>query len=89
MDKPSLMHLAELPRERDSDAQEMRYVQWPAKQSIHRRAAGILKHERHAAVVVRQRNRSRRPISVKLRFECIFVFKPLDGTERCFFRGNE
>ena len=83
------MHLAERPRERDRDAQEMRYVQWPAKQSIERRTAGILKHQRHAVVVVRQRDRSRRPVGVKFGLERIFVFKPLDATERGFFRGNK
>ncbi len=83
------MHLAERPRERDRDAQEMRYVQWPAKQSIERRTAGILKHQRHAVVVVRQRDWPRRPVSVKFVLERIFVFKPLDATERGFFRGNK
>ena len=83
------MHLAERPRERDRDAQEMRYVQWSAKQSIERRTAGILKHQRHAAVVVRQRDGSRRPVGVKFGLERIFVFKPLDATERRFFRGNK
>jgi len=83
------MHLAERPRERDSDAQEMQYMQWSAKQSIERRTAGILKHQRHAAVVVRQRDWSRRPVSVKFGFERIFVFKPRDTTERRFHRGNK
>src|SRR5580700_759814 len=83
------MHLAERARERDRDAQEMRYVQWPAKQSINRRTAGILEHQRHAVVVVRQREWSRRPVSVKFALERIFVFKPLDATERGFLRGNE
>src|SRR3984893_5226134 len=83
------MHLAERPRERDRDAQEMRYVQWSAKQSIDRHAAGILKHQRRAVVVVRQRDGSRRPVSVKFALERIFVFKPLDATERGFFRGNK
>src|SRR5260370_30801892 len=67
----------------------MRDLQWSAKQSSDGRTAGILKHQRHAAVVVRQRNWSRRPVSVKFGFERIFVFKPLDATERGFFRGNE
>ena len=89
MDKASLMHPAERARERDRDAQEMRYLQWSAKQPIERRTAGILKHQRHAAVVVRQRDWSRRPVSVKFGFERIFVFKPLDATERGFFRGNK
>src|ERR1700692_3911692 len=89
MDKASLMHSAERSRERDRDAQEMRYVQWPAEQSINRRTAGILKHQRQAVVVVRQRDWSRRPVSVKFGFERIFVFKPLDATERGFFRGNQ
>src|SRR5882762_10770099 len=83
------MHLAESRRERDCDAQEMRYLQWSAKQSIERRTAGILKHQRHALVVVRQRDWSRRPVSVEFGFKRIFVFKPLDGTERGFFRGNK
>ena len=89
MDQTSLMHLAERLRERDRDAQEMRYLHWPAKQPIERRTAGILEHQRHAVVVVRQRDRSRRPVSIKFAFERIFVFKPLDATERCFFRGNK
>src|SRR5882762_5486875 len=65
------------------------YVQWFAKQSIERRAAGILEHQRHAVVVVRQRDWSRRPVSIKFGFERIFVFEPLDATERGFFRGNK
>src|SRR6202790_758173 len=89
MDQASLVHSAERTRERNRDAQEMRHVQWPAKQSIERRTAGILKHQRHAVVVVRQRERSRCPVSVKFGFERIFVFKPFDGTERGFWRGNE
>src|SRR6202051_4386368 len=67
----------------------MRYLKRPAKQSIERRTAGILKHERHAVVVVRQRDRSRRPVSVKFGLERIFVLKPLDATQRRFFRGNK
>src|SRR6202011_1900479 len=66
-----------------------RCVQWSAKQSIDRRTAGILKHQRHAVVVARQRDGSRRPVSVKFALERIFVFKPLDATERGFFRGNK
>jgi hypothetical protein len=65
MDEATLMHMAERARERDRNAQEMRYVQWPAKQSIERRTAGILEHQRHAVVVMCQRDRSRRPVSVK------------------------
>jgi hypothetical protein len=89
MDQASLMHLAERARERDRDAQEMRYVQWPAKQSIERRTAGILNHQRHALVVARQRDGSRRPVGVKFGLERIFVFKPLDATGRAFFCGNK
>src|SRR4030081_2225230 len=89
MNKASLMHAAERSRERDRDAQETRYVQWPAKQSIERRAAGILKHQRHAVVVMCQRDRSRRPVSVEFGFERMFVFEPLDASERGFFRGNK
>ena len=83
------MHLAECPCERDRDAEEIRYIQWSAKQLIDRRTAGILKHQRHAVVVARQRDRSRRPVSVKFGFERIFVFKPLDPTERGFFRRDK
>ena len=83
------MHLAERPRERDRDAQEMRYLQWPAKQSIERRTAGILEHQRHAAVVVRQRDRPRRPVRVKFSLERIFVFKPLDAIDRRLFSGGK
>jgi hypothetical protein len=54
-----------------------------------RRTARILKHQRHAVVVVRQRDWSRRPVSVKFGLERIFVLKPLDATERGFFNGNK
>src|SRR5258708_38869823 len=87
MDQASLVHSAERTRERDRDAQERRYVQWPA--SIERRTAGILKHQRHAVVVMCQRDRSRRPVSVKFSLERIFVFKPLDTTGRGFLCGNK
>jgi hypothetical protein len=83
------MHATERPRERDSDAQKMRYFQWSAKQSIKRRTAGIFKHQRQAVVVARQRDGSCRPASVKFGLERIFVFKPLDAIERGFFRGNK
>jgi hypothetical protein len=83
------MYLAERTCQRDRYAQEMRYVQWPAKQSIERLTARILKHQRHAVVVARQRNRPNCPVGVKFGFKRIFVFKPLDATERLFLRGNQ
>jgi hypothetical protein len=89
MDKAALMHMAERPRKRERDAQKMRWVQRPAKQSIQRRSAGILEHERHAAVVARERDGSRRPVSFKFGLERKFVFKALEGTERRFLRGNQ
>src|SRR5260370_24459278 len=89
MDQATLMQLAERLRERDRDAQEMRYLQGSAKQSIERRPAGILEHQRHAAVVMRERDWSRRAVSIKFGLERIFVFEPRDTTERGFLRGNE
>ncbi len=65
VDEATLMHMAERPRERDRDAQELLYLQWPAEKSIERRTAGIFKHQRHAAVVVCQRDWSRRPVALK------------------------
>src|SRR5258708_24382741 len=62
---------------------------WPAEQSIDRGIAGILKHKGQAVVVMGQHEGSRGPFSVKFGFERIFVFKPLDGTERHSFRGNK
>jgi hypothetical protein len=89
MDQAALMHTAERPRKRDCDAKKMRYRQWSANQSLERRAAGILKQQRHAIVVVRQRDWSRGPVTVKFGFQRIFVFKPRDATERGFLCGNE
>jgi hypothetical protein len=89
MDEATLMHMAEGARERDRDAQEMRYVQWPAKQSIERRTAGILKHQCHTAVIARKRDGSSRPLGVKFGLERIFVFKSLDATGRGSFCGNK
>src|SRR3981189_2436481 len=67
----------------------MPYVQRSAGKSIERRTAWILENQRQAMVVARQCDWSRRPLSVKFGFERIFVFKPLDATERGFFRGNK
>src|SRR5258705_13502493 len=67
----------------------MRYAQWLAKTTIKGGTAGILKLQRQGIVVARQRDWSRRPVSVKFGFERIFVFKPLDATERGFFRGSQ
>jgi hypothetical protein len=53
------------------------------------RKQAILKHKRDGVVVVHQRDWSRQPVSVKFGFERIFVFKPLDVSERGFFRRNE
>jgi hypothetical protein len=53
------------PCERHREAREMRYVQWSAKQSIDRRTVGNLKHQRHAVVVVRQRDWSGRTSGVE------------------------
>jgi hypothetical protein len=89
VDEATLMHMEERARERDRDAQEMRYVQWPAKQSIERRAAGILKHQRHTPVIARKHDGSSRPVGVKFGLERIFVFKSLDTTGRAFFCGNK
>jgi hypothetical protein len=81
--------LAERPRKRNRDVQEMRYMQWSAEQPIERRTAGILKHQCHAIVSVRQCDWSSCPVSVEFRFERIFVFKPLDATVRGFLLGNK
>ena len=89
MDQAPLVQMSERPRQRNRDAQEMRYVQRSAKQPIERCAAGIFKHQRHAVVVERQRDRSCRPGSVKFGFERIFVFKPLDASGRAFIRSNK
>src|SRR5260370_28285894 len=56
---------------------------------MERRTAGVLKHQGHAAVVVRQRDGSRRPVGVKFGLERIFVFKSLDATGRAFIGGNK
>jgi CheY-like chemotaxis protein len=56
MDQTALMHSAERPGERDRDAQELQGLQRSAKQSIELHTAGILKHQRHAVIVARQRD---------------------------------
>jgi len=90
VDEASLMHAAERARERDRDAQEMRYLQWSAKQSTERRTAGILKHQRQAVVVVRQRDwpapPSQRQVRALSAYSCS---SRLNATERAFFRGNK
>src|ERR1700722_4960827 len=88
MDQASLMHPAEHARERDRDAQEMRYIQWSAKQSIDRRPAGILKHQRHAVVVMRQCDWSRRPRIVQIVLQSVFVSETIEAVRSLLRNGT-
>jgi hypothetical protein len=88
LDQASLMHLAECTRKWDRDAQEMRYLQWPAKQSIERHTAGVL-NQCQAVVVACQPDGSYRPVAVKFRLKRIFVFEPLNAIKRGFLRGSK
>ena len=82
------MHPPKRARERDRDAKEFRCMQRLAKQPVERRSAGILQHQRHAVVEVRQRDGLGRPVGVKLGLERVFVLEPFDRAQRRFFRGN-
>jgi hypothetical protein len=89
MNKPALMHSADCIRERDRDAQELRYFQWSAEQSIERLASGVLEHQRHAIILATQRDWPRRPGSIKFSLERKFMFEPLDAPERRVFRSDK
>ena len=78
MDKASLMHAADRICERDRDAKEFNGLQRSTEQAIERLAAGILEQQRRAAVLVGQRDWARRPGSVKLGRERVFVFQALE-----------
>jgi hypothetical protein len=56
---------------------------------IERRTAGILKHQRHTAAIVRKRDWPRCPLGIKFGLERIFVLKSLDATGRGFFCSNK
>src|SRR5258706_7647939 len=73
---------------RDRDAQEMRYVQWRAKQPIEGGAPGVLQHQRHTAVFVRKRDGARRPRGAKFGLWRTIVFHPPDTTRPPFFFGH-
>ena len=54
VDEAMPVDLADCGRERDRDAQELRHIHRLAEQLIERLAAGVLEHQRHAAVVAGQ-----------------------------------
>jgi hypothetical protein len=89
MNEAALMHSANCIRERDRDAQEFRYVQRSAEQSIEWLAAGVLENQRHTIVLAGQRDWSRCPGSVEFGFEGKFMFEPLEALERRVFRGDK
>jgi len=83
------MHSAKRPPRQGSRCAGTAIRPAAAQQSIDRHTAGVLKHQRHAVVVVRQRDRSRRPVCVKFGLSANSCFKPLDAIERGFRRGNK
>jgi hypothetical protein len=89
MDQASLMDLAESSRDRNCDAQEARSIQWLAKLSIERRTAGILKRQRHAVIVVRQRDWSCRPRIVQIVPQSVFVNETIEAVRGWLFRSGK
>jgi hypothetical protein len=67
----------------------MRYVQWSAKQLIDRCTARIRKHQRHAVVVARQRDGSRRPRIVQIVLQFVFVSEAIEAVQRRVLRSGK
>ena len=79
------MHAAECGRERDRDAQELRHIHRLAKQLIERLAAGVLEHQRHAAVVAGQGYWPDSPLGIQFGLEIMFMLEPLERLARGVF----
>ena len=89
VDEATLVRLAQGGGDAETEAQEASQLQGRAEQAVERLSAGILKHQRHTAAIMRKRDGSRRPVGVKFGLERIFVFESLDATGRGFFCGNK
>ena len=85
VDQPAQVHLADCGRERDRDAQELRHIHRLAEQLIERLAAGVLEHQRHAAVVAGQGYRPDSPLGIQFGLEVMFMFEPLERLTRGVF----
>jgi len=72
VDEATLVRLAQGGGDAETEAQEASQLQGRAEQAVERLSAGILKHQRHTAVIVRKRYGSRRPVGVKFGLERIF-----------------
>ena len=89
MDESARMHLAQRPRERNRDAQKLRYSQWLAEQSIEDRTPGVLEHQRQAVAVAGKFDWLRRPGGIKVGPERVFVFESLEARERGILRRDQ
>ena len=84
MNESARVRLAQRPRERDPDAQKLRYSQRPAEQSIEDRTPGVLEYQRHAVAVAGKLEWLCRPGGIKVGSEGVFMFEPREARERSF-----
>ena len=76
MDKAPLMHPAERFGDRKREAQKALDFEPFPDERVERLAAGIVEHERHAVVTLREHERPCRPVAIELGPQRVFMFKP-------------
>src|SRR6516225_3768713 len=79
VDEPALMKLAQSRGNSDSQAQEASYLHGPTEQTVERLAAQIIEHQHGPTGVAHEGQRSRRPCSVELIFQLVFVREAIES----------
>src|ERR1700722_18934541 len=82
MDKTARMCLAQRPREGNRDAQKLCYSQRLAEQLIENSTSRIFEHQRQAVPVAGELEWVRRPSGIKVGSQRVFMFEPLETSER-------
>src|ERR1700733_14007968 len=89
MNESARVHLAQRRRERNRNAQKLRYSQRPAEQSIEDRTPRVLEYQRQAVAVAGKFDWARRPGGIQVGPERIFVFESIGAAGRGIFRRNQ
>ena len=89
VDEPGLVDLAQGDRDADGEVQEASHLHRRAEQPLERLAALILQHQHGPAAVADELQRPRRPGSVQLVLQSIFVGQAIEGGRCRMLRGGQ
>ena len=89
VDEASLVHPPECHGERYCDAEELRRFQRSPGKPVERLAAGIFEHQHGATAVAHELKGARRPRSVQLILQFVFVGEAIEARARRALRGRQ